>query len=168
MSAWTLLELAAHLEATSRDIDSAIQATVEAGAVIIKTNAQTAIGTYHYGWPSLAASTLARKSANTPLLETGELRDSIAITMGYHEAWIGTSHFTAKWHEFGTSKMPARPFMAPAALESIPLIQKVAKRNMAAAFAGRGSFAKGWGDAFKAAKIIYDLGKKSFDLIHDL
>jgi len=39
--------------------------------------AKAQIGKQHEEWPPLAPSTLAKKSADTPLLETGEMRDSI-------------------------------------------------------------------------------------------
>jgi hypothetical protein len=50
---------------------------LEQVAQMVEGEAKRVIGTYDYGWPQLAASTLAKKAANTPLLETGDMRDSI-------------------------------------------------------------------------------------------
>jgi HK97 gp10 family phage protein len=88
---------------------------MEEACKILEDSAKGAIGTYEFGWPPLAESTLARKAADTPLLETGELRDSIRHTVESPKTgWVGTNDEKAAWHEFGTSRIPARPFLGGA------------------------------------------------------
>lgn len=89
---------------------------LESAAEIVETEAKRVIGTYDYGWPPLAESTLARKSADTPLLETGEMRDSIEHTVHGNEAHIGSNDDKAVWHELGTATIPPRSFLMGAAV----------------------------------------------------
>jgi phage gpG-like protein len=72
---------------------------------------RAAIGTYEYGWEPLAESTIERKaSGDTPLLESGELRDSYGYEIrGNRDLVIGSDNMKARWHEFGTSHIPPRP-----------------------------------------------------------
>jgi len=68
------------------------------------------------------------------LLRSGELRDSIEITIAPDgmSAEIGSNADKAVWAEFGTSRAPPRPFLQPAADIMGPQIAKAAGR---AAFA---------------------------------
>lgn len=91
-------------------------AALEKAAVVVETEAKRVIGTYDYGWPPLAPSTLARKAADTPLLETGDLRDSIEHNVGGHEAMIGSNNPKAVFHELGTVRVPPRSFLVQAAI----------------------------------------------------
>ncbi len=87
---------------------------LEKAAKIVETEAKRVIGTYDYNWAPLAASTLERKAADTPLLETGEMRDSIEYAVDGKEAHIFSNNDKALWHELGTSKVPPRPFLSGA------------------------------------------------------
>lgn len=87
---------------------------LEKAAVIIETEAKRVIGTYDYGWPQLSEYTLARKAANTPLLETGEMRESIEHQVHGRSASIGSNEDKAVWQELGTVKIPARSFLVGA------------------------------------------------------
>ena len=51
----------------------------------------------------------------SPLLETGDLRDSIERDVQQHVAYVGSNDNKALWHEFGTSRIPPRPFLGGAA-----------------------------------------------------
>ncbi len=102
-----LLKLAATSEAEQRGLEKA--------AVIVETEAKRVIGTYDYGWPALAESTLARKAANTPLLETGEMRASIKHQVAPRAANIGSNSDIAVYQELGTATIPARSFLGGAA-----------------------------------------------------
>jgi phage gpG-like protein len=64
----------------------------------------------------LSPEAVARKGADTPLLETGELRDSIEGNADSHEAYIGSNHDCAVFQEMGTATIPPRPFLTAAAM----------------------------------------------------
>jgi phage gpG-like protein len=98
---------------------------LEKAAKLVEEEAKHAIGTYEFGWPRLAESTLAKKGADTPLLETGSLRDSYTHEVHGNEARIGSDQEKAVWFEYGTSKMPPRPVLLPAALKKEPEIVKI-------------------------------------------
>jgi hypothetical protein len=73
-----LLGLAAQLLTVKADLKLAEEVCVEKACRMIEKEAKTAIGTYRYDWTPLKPETIARKAhGDTPLLETGELRDSI-------------------------------------------------------------------------------------------
>ena len=91
------------------------QRGLEKAAVIVEKEAKRVIGTYDYGWTPLAESTLAHKKADTPLLETGAMRDSIQHTVRGRAANIGSNSDIAVYQELGTAKIPARSFLAGAA-----------------------------------------------------
>jgi hypothetical protein len=70
--------LAAHLLTVKADLKLAEEVCVEKACRMIEKEAKAAIGTYRYDWEPLKPETVARKArGDTPLLETGELRDSI-------------------------------------------------------------------------------------------
>lgn len=90
---------------------------LEKAAKIIETEAKRVLGTYDYGWVPLKSETIARKAnGDTPLLETGEMRDSIEHTVQGRKAEIGSNSDIAVYQELGTSKIPARSFLAGAAI----------------------------------------------------
>lgn len=118
MTEFSLLGFAAFTTALVAKIDHAKHEALEEGAKIIEKEAKRVIGTYDYGWPRLAASTLENKSADTPLLETGEMRDSIAHNVDHDgkEAHVGSDNDKAVWQELGTVKIPPRSFLMGAAV----------------------------------------------------
>lgn len=92
---------------------------MEKAGKLVEECAKDAIGTYHFGWPPLAPETVARKATgDSPLLETGELRDSIEHkVVDAHTVDVGTNDPKAPYHELGTAKIPARSFLVSAAME---------------------------------------------------
>ncbi|WP_024516853.1 hypothetical protein [Bradyrhizobium sp. Tv2a-2] len=116
MKEFSLASLAAFATASVVGLDRAKHEALEHVAVIVEDGAKAAIGTYEFGWPSLAPSTLARKSADTPLLETGEMRDSIRHEVTGDTARIGSDLDYALYQEVGTSKIPPRSFLMGSAL----------------------------------------------------
>lgn len=86
-------------------------AALEAGGREFLKRAQAAIGTYEYGWPQLADSTIARKErGDTPLLETGAMRDSGYVDVhGAMGVTVGFSDPKLHYHEWGTKHIPPRP-----------------------------------------------------------
>jgi hypothetical protein len=101
---------AAHLLTIEADLELAREVCVEKACRMIEKEAKAAIGTYRYDWEPLKPETVARKArGDTPLLETGELRDSIehvVVREGKEVVgYVGTNDPIEKYHEFGTSKM---------------------------------------------------------------
>jgi len=90
---------------------------------------QKSVGAFP-AWAPLAESTVSQKESlgysppDNPLLRTGEYRDSIEYEVGALEAVIGSKLQKAAWFEFGTSKMPMRPVIGPAAFRNKKKIQK--------------------------------------------
>lgn len=97
----------------------------------IKKDAVKSVGTYQSGigpfpaWAPLAASTVARKGHNKPLLETGELKRSIStrVVRSQMAVHIGTNNKKAEFNEYGSGgvhPIPPRPIFGPAALRVLP------------------------------------------------
>jgi HK97 gp10 family phage protein len=105
---------AAFLPVLALEVEHEKHKLLEKAAVIVEEEAKRVIGTYDYNWPPLAPSTLAKKSADTPLLETGEMRDSIEHKVSHDEAHIGSNNDKAVFQELGTAKIPPRSFLAGA------------------------------------------------------
>lgn len=127
MKEFSLLGFAAFLGTLKLEIEHANHSALERCGKVVQREAKRAIGTYDYGWPPLAASTVKKKGKDTPLLETGEMRDSIKYTVthkvgavGDAEVQIGSDNDKAKWHELGTSKFPPRPFLEGALKKKTP------------------------------------------------
>lgn len=114
MREFSLTGFAAFLGTLPLEVEHANHHALEKAAVMVETEAKRVIGTYDYGWTPLAPSTLEKKAANTPLLETGEMRDSIEHVSDHHEANIGSNSDKAVWQELGTSRIPPRSFLAGA------------------------------------------------------
>jgi|SRR5215472_9168594 len=91
---------------------------LEKAAQIIEDEAKRVIGTYEYDWPPLQPETIARKGADTPLYETGELRDSIEhhVDRDALTAQVGSNDPVAVFQELGTVTIPARSFLMGAAM----------------------------------------------------
>jgi HK97 gp10 family phage protein len=143
-----IVSFVAHLETIRHDMDRLGPAIVRHGAEAIRRQAQNYIGTYDAvpQWPQLATSTQKERvkkgfPANEPLLRSGEMRDSIEITIARDgmSAEIGSNNDKAVWAELGTSRAPPRPFLGPAADIMGPQIAKAAGRAALAVMLGRGA-----------------------------
>jgi phage virion morphogenesis protein len=64
-------------------------------------------------WAALKPSTIARrrKKSSSILTDTGRLMGSISHTSSARQAIIGTNVFYGPFHQRGTSRMVARPFL---------------------------------------------------------
>lgn len=60
-----------------------------------------------------AVGTTQNVISSIPLVDTGRLKNSISyiVTAGEHTVYIGTNVEYAKYHELGTSRLPARHFL---------------------------------------------------------
>jgi hypothetical protein len=139
---FSLLGFVAELATIQRDMEELPKAICARACAMIAKQAKAQIGKQHEEWPPLAPSTLAKKSANTPLLETGELRDSIEWQVHGHgnhvEGEVGSNLDRAVWHELGTNHVPPRPFLVPSAIVCAPKIAKMAARMVVSTLGGGG------------------------------
>ena len=96
--------------------EAGIHDGLEKACVIIETEAKSYPGEYQKGWASLQPATIAQKSTgDSPLLETGEMRDSIEHQVEGHSGFVGSDNDKAVWQELGTSRIPPRSFLGLAA-----------------------------------------------------
>jgi phage gpG-like protein len=130
--------MAAKLGQVALDCELAAQIALTEAAEMVREAARALIGHPNSAWAALADSTLARKGADQPLLETGEMRDSIESTIGRRVAWVGSNNDKAVWQELGTSRIPARSFIGMAAIECEDAIHKLTREAIGHAFAGHG------------------------------
>lgn len=131
-------------------LEVAVQRSAERGldqaAALVEKTAKAEIGHYQpavgpfEAWPQLADSTLAHHAAmgvgDTPLLVTGELYGSIQREIAGNEAVIGTTMEIGAYQEFGTEKIPPRPFMGPAAYVNREKIEQIMARSAVAGLLG--------------------------------
>jgi hypothetical protein len=84
---------AAHLLTIEADLKLTEEVCVEKACRMVEKEAKAAIGTYRFeNWPPLQPETVARKAGgDTPLLETGELRDSIGHVVGREGARLSVT-----------------------------------------------------------------------------
>jgi hypothetical protein len=156
MQVFTLEGFAAHLAEMAILMPTAEHIALERAAIIIETEAKSYIGFEHGWWPPLAESTLANKAANTPLLETGEMRDSIEHMVAGQEAHIGSNNMKAVWQELGTSRgIPPRSFLLHAAVEKGPDVAHEIGRTMTG-FLSTGTIT--WGAPASKAGLLRTLG----------
>jgi HK97 gp10 family phage protein len=135
---FTLLKFVAHLGVLEHQMHEVNHAIVARACQMVAEEAKRVIGTYDYGWPQLKPETLARKFYDTPLLETGEMRDSIEWHTEGLRGFVGSNNDKAAFHEFGTSRIPPRPFLGPAAAEMGAQIEKMAGKAVFAVVMGKG------------------------------
>jgi hypothetical protein len=139
MSVLSLAEFAAKLIASDRNLKVAETEVIAAACALVAGRAKDLIGVPQPGWPPLSPETLKRKDGiNTPLLETGELRSSVEWNSDDQEGYVGTNDLKGRWQEFGTSRLPPRPFLGSAAIQMEGEIDKMAARAVADVFEGSG------------------------------
>lgn len=156
---FTLLEFALHTRAIERDLDHACQTLVEVAAHYCQSEAKAAIGTYTFNWPRLGPAAI-RKHGDTPLLDTGALRDSIELTIGKFEAWVGTNNPHAAFQEFGTGRIPPRPFLGPTIYGAEEVVKQAAKKLIPQALKGHGMHGAGVHELLEILHIIRDIYKE--------
>lgn len=109
---------------------------------------QPAVGPFP-AWAPLAPTTLAGwgpfpgkeqlgyAPPDNPLVREGDLRDSISHEVHALEAFIGSPDERMPWFEFGTSRMPPRPVLGPAAESSKAVIEKLIGAALVVGLIGR-------------------------------
>jgi phage gpG-like protein len=136
MREFSILGFVAFAGTLAAGMEHANHVALERAARIVEKEAKAVIGTYRYGWPPLAESTLKKKSADTPLLETGKLRDSIQHSADHERARVGSNEDTAVWQELGTKSIPPRSFLAGAAMHKTNDVLNEIGRTMTAHLVG--------------------------------
>ncbi|WP_313682791.1 hypothetical protein, partial [Pantoea sp.] len=129
-----LKEFASALSATTKSVPEATHSIVKQLADATASIARSEIGTYQEAvgefpaWQTLAEATEEDKARHgypldAPLERTGQMRDSIKSEAEGAEARAGSDDEKLFWHENGTSKMPPRPVIGPAAIRATEHIE---------------------------------------------
>lgn len=131
--------LARALERAAARLPETYATAMAAGAESVKQEAQARIGHRQPGWQELADSTLAEKARlgyagvplpggdgdQNPLLRTGGMRDSIKAESSEAGFVVGSADEVLAYQELGTARMPARPVLGPALLNTAPALTEV-------------------------------------------
>lgn len=146
MSDFTLESMAAHLGALAVEMHEIEQHALTKAGEIVKEEVVSEFGTYQgaagpfAAWAPLKQATIDRKATgDSPLLETGELRDSIGVIITEHEAHIGSNEDKAVWQELGTDKIPPRSFLGGGAVRATPDVLKAIGGELHGFLIGGGS-----------------------------
>lgn len=122
-----------------REMPHHMHSTMEQAGKLMEDAAKAKLGEYQPGWPPLSPDTIARKATgDSPLLETGELRESIhhividAPGGQGGEVYVGSDNDKALWHELGTVHIPPRPFLTSTAMEMGPKLADLVGARTAA------------------------------------
>ncbi|MEM2126268.1 MAG: phage virion morphogenesis protein [Candidatus Methanosuratincola sp.] len=93
-------------------------------------------------WRPLSAKTLMEKLKKgyspQPLIRTGRLRQSINISVGENEASVLPGVRYGAYHQFGTDRIPARPFLVFQP-EDVAVIQQIFANYIARVLGGEGA-----------------------------
>lgn len=141
--------LGAHFARLAAAGEAVTHHIAEQAAQIVEKDAKERIGSYQdaagpFGaWANLAPSTVddrIRKgfTPDDPLLRTGGLRKSYGHVTDGAVAVVGSSSLIALYMEQGTSKMPPRAVVGPAAVASSEAIGRVAATTLIAWVSGAG------------------------------
>ena len=136
MSEYGLASFAIHLAELSTAGALELNHGLNKACQVIEAKAKAKIGHYQSEsggfpeWEPLADSTEEEKERlgyplGAPLLREGDLRDSITHEVGLLEAVVGSKSPIAAYQEYGTDRIPPRPFIGPAAFESKEVIFKI-------------------------------------------
>lgn len=131
----SLADLVTHFAGLHHAVQREAEKALEKAAKLIEKTAKEELGYYQPGigpfpaWQQLAQSTLAAHAlygvGDTPLVLHGGLYNSIEHEVRGPTAIIGTKLDIGAYQEFGTSRIPPRPFMGPAALRNAEKIKKL-------------------------------------------
>jgi phage gpG-like protein len=136
---YSVLGFVAKLKTVELEMNALGPAIVARACEMVANAAKEALGTYEFGWISLKPETIAHKMrGDSPLLETGELRDSIQWNAEGNVGHVGSNLDRAVFQELGTSRIPPRSFLASAAMQQEELIHKMAERAVVAVCLGKG------------------------------
>ena len=97
----------------SENLTPAMKVGAESIQRLIQKTFQTSASPTGEKWEPLAEATVKRRrqNSNTPLVDTGKLRLSMATSYGARTINFGTNTKYAGFQQFGTRYIPARPFL---------------------------------------------------------
>lgn len=132
----SLAQFAAHLVALEAGVALAAHHGLKKVAVEIERTAKSEFGEYQpavggFGaWSPLAEATKADRvrkgyTPDDPLLRSGKLRGSVSHEVSWLEAVIGSDSDVMVYQELGTSKIPPRPVLGPAAERNKDTIERI-------------------------------------------
>jgi hypothetical protein len=141
----------------------ALHKGLEAVARHIEATAKDKIGEYQDGigpfpaWDPLADATEKDKERlgyplESPLLRTGDLRDTIGHEIQPLEAIVGSTDDVMVYQEIGTDRIPPRPVLGPAALENDSLIHALVGAATVIGLMGMAEIPRELGYNFKTEK----------------
>ena len=122
-------EFEAALAASIKTIKPRLEIGLDKVGELAATMAVHYLGTYQEGWAPLKPETIARKATgDSPLLETGKMRDSISHYVNpfsvVMEVVVGSTDKHAVFQEQGTSRIPPRPFLSLAMKHALPFAEE--------------------------------------------
>lgn len=141
----------AHMAAVEASIMVHAERGLKKSAMVVEKTAKDELGTYQQAvgpfpaWSPLAEATKEDRARHgftpdDPLMRDGTLiRDSIEHEVHGHEAVIGSKEDVAAYQEFGTERIPPRPFMGPAVIHSKKKIEQIMGHGLVKAIVGGAS-----------------------------
>jgi phage virion morphogenesis protein len=96
------------LIAKASDLSPVMQETGEYMLLQLREGFESESDPYGAAWAPLAASTLRQKKGTSILNDTGTMMGTLAYVAGGNQVEAGVNTFYAKYHQFGTVKMPQR------------------------------------------------------------
>lgn len=149
MREFSMTGFAAHLLEMAAAEENALRAGLKKCAQAIEKTAREEIGTYQpevgpfNAWPALEDSTIKQHermgAGDTPLLVTGELRDTLGYQVEGNKAVIGSTSDLMVYQELGTPTIPPRPVLGPAAISNKELIEHTMGHAAAGMLYGAGA-----------------------------
>lgn len=148
----SLAEFGLHLAKVAAVEDVFIHEGLDRAAALIEREAKREFGVYQPAtgpfpeWPELAESTQERRenlgyTPNDPLLMSGATKASVSRETHGMDAVVGSTSDLMIYHEFGTSRMPARPVFGPAAFRNRKAIESLIGEAAFLGIIGARSFA---------------------------
>jgi hypothetical protein len=147
---------------------------IRKAAEMVAKAAKDRIGKTHSDWPALSPETIADRvnkgfAANEPGLRTGQMRDSIGITIAPSglEASVGSNDPHLLWFELGTSKQPPRSVLVAGAQSVEDKIHTMAARATIAVLAGRGLHSSEFGELLEILHMMKDVAEYTKEQVVD-
>jgi len=160
---YSILGFVAQLKAIDHDLKEVGHAIIVRACQMVCDEAKRVIGEGYPEWPALSPETLAHKMGSGPLLETGELRASVEWNASGNEGFVGSNNDKAVWHEFGTSRIPPRPFLMGAAMRMEDKIHAMAAKAVVAVILGKGLHSSELGELLHLLKHVAHEVKETFE-----